>query len=323
MKTNNEREHRPGREKEREGVKDSGTNSIEIPRGELDRLLAHADGNAALLYLQIRRAGSYSLDRAARELKCTAEELRTAAGVLRAMELLESPEQTAERTLEREAPEYTAEDVSALARTDIRFQAAVSEAERVLGRVLSSNDLKLLFGIYDYWGLQADVILLLLNHCVEKYQARCGPGRKPTMRYVEKEAQYWAKMEIHSLDAAEALIQREKEKQTLLRQSAEAMNIRRELTPTERKYLESWIDLGFGPEAVAIAYDRTMVGAGKLAWRYMDKIFRNWDEKKLHTPEEIEAGDGPDRRPEPAASRRSPPERWRTSWPPCAGWRHT
>ena len=282
---------------------------IQVPRAELDKLLAHGDGNAALLYLQVRRAGTYSLDRAARELKCTEEELRTAAAALRSLGLLEESASAAARTLEREAPEYTAQDVAALARTDIGFQAAVSEAERVLGRVLSSNDLKLLFGIYDYWGLQADVILVLLNHCVEKYQTRNGPGRKPTMRYIEKEAQYWAGLEIRSLDEAEAQISREKERQSSVAQVAEILQIRgRELTPAETKYITGWLDLGFGPETVGIAYERTILSTGKLAWKYMDRILRNWSEKQLFTPEAIAAGDTRPEWKRPASGREAQPE---------------
>ena len=65
----------------------------------------------------------------------------------------------------------------------------------------------------------------------------------------------------------------------------------RDLTPTERKYIESWLSMGYGAEALAIAYDRTVVGTGKLAWAYMDKIVKSWYAKKLFTAAEIEKGD--------------------------------
>ena len=264
--------------------------NIELPMEEVNKLLGHGDGNAALLYLHVRRAGTFSLGRAARELKCTEAELLAAAGTLRALGLLDAPE-PAEIT-PSEAPQYTAEDVAARARTDSAFEAVVAEAETALGRVLSTNDLKLLFGIYDYWGLQADVIMLLLHHCVEKYQARSGPGRKPTMRYVEKEAQYWARTEINTLDAAEEYLRKEKEKRALTGQIKEALQIRgRELTGSELKYIEEWIGLGFGPEAVAVAYDRTVLSTGKLAWKYMDRILHSWAEQRLFTPVDIESRD--------------------------------
>ena len=268
---------------------------IQIPRSDLDKLLGHCDGNAALLYLHILRAGdsyaNFSILRAARELKCTETELLAAAGTLRALGLLDGGTPAAEQSGD-EAPEYTAGDIALCAGTDPAFEAAVAEAEHALGRVLSSSDLKLLFGIYDYWGLQADVIMELLHHCVEKYQAGHGAGRTPTMRYVEKEAQFWARNEITTLDAVEEYLRREKEKQALAAQVKEVLQIRgRELTASEAKYIDGWLSLGFGPDALAIAYDRTVLSTGKLTWKYMDRIVRSWAEKHLYTPEEIEAGD--------------------------------
>ena len=259
---------------------------VQITYEELDKLLGHADGNAALLYLHIRRSGGFSMERAARALKCTEAELFAAAGTLRALGLLE------EEKSSREAPEYTAEDVAARTGADPAFEAVVREAEQALGHVLSSNDLKLLFAIYDYWGLGAEVIMVLLHHCVEKYQAASGAGRMPTMRYVEKEARYWAGQEVNTLDAAEELIRRDHERRALAGQVKEVLQIRgRDLTAGEKKYVEDWLSMGFSPEAVAIAYDRTMLSTGKLAWRYMDKILQSWAGKGLYTPEAIEAGD--------------------------------
>ena len=280
-------------------------NCITIPAGELDKLLGHGDGNAALLYLHIRRTGAFSIARAARELKCTEVELTAAAGTLRALGLLDAPEQTPEK---REAPEYTAGDVSALARSDPAFEAVVAEAESALGRVLNSNDLKLIFGIYDYWGLPADVIMLLLHHCVEKYQLRYGPGRKPTMRYVETEAQYWARNEVNTLDAAEEMILRERERRGAAAAIAEALQISgRAPTAGEAKYIDSWLGMGFGPEAVAEAYDRTVLSTGKLTWKYLDRILRSWDEQGFHSLEAILAGD-PRRASASKLARPAPPQ---------------
>ena len=261
-----------------------------LSAAEADRLLACADGTAALLYLHILRTGGFSLTAAARVLKRSEAEVALAADTLRRLGLMEQIAGQPRR--ERETPEYTAEDIVRRADTDSAFSAVVAEAERTLGRVLSSNDLRLLFGIYDHLGLPADVIMLLLHHCVEEYQARSGAGRMPTVRSIEKEGWFWAEQEILTLDAAEAHIRREKQRHEASEQVKAVLQIRdRELTATERKYVEGWLELGFGPEALAIAYDRTVSSTGKLAWKYMDTIVRSWSEKQLYTPEAIEAGD--------------------------------
>ena len=256
---------------------------------EADRLLGAADGTAALLYIYILRNGGFAPAAAARELKRAEPEIVLAAKTLRRLGLLAPPQAPEEK---REIPEYTAEDIARRAQEDRAFTGIVSEAERTLGRVLSSNDLRLLFGLYDHLGLPAEVIMLLLHHCVEEFQERSGAGRMPTMRYVEKEGWYWAQQEIMDLDAAEEHIRQEKQRRETVEQVKDVLQIRgRELTVTERRYVESWIALGFGPDALAVAYDRTVLSTGKLVWRYMDRIVQSWNEKKLYTPEEIEKGD--------------------------------
>lgn len=49
--------------------------------------------------------------------------------------------------------------------------------------------------------------------------------------------------------------------------------------------------MGFGCDAIAEAYDRTVVATGARKWAYLNRILMSWHEKGLHTPEEIETGD--------------------------------
>ena len=267
---------------------------------EANKLLASADGNAALLYLHIlTEGGSFSISAAARDLRRSEAEIARAAELLRKLGLMPKPEPLLEPS---ELPNVTAQDIVLRAQTDGAFRDLVSETEQSLGRVLSSHDLEVLFGIYDHLGLPADVIMLLLHHCIDEYQARSGPGRMPTMRYIEKEGWYWAEQEIMSIDAAEAHLQRCRARQDALKQIRDALQIRdRAFTPSERKYVEGWIAMGFGADAVAVAYDRTVLNTGKLNWKYMDSILRSWGGKHLYTAEAIESGD-PARRPRKSAA---------------------
>ena len=78
-----------------------------------------------------------------------------------------------------------------------------------------------------------------------------------------------------------------------------ALGIRgRELTPTERKYVFSWLDMGFSVDALSVAYDRTVTNTGSLKWNYMNKIVSSWHQKGIHTVQEIEEKDR--RTPTPA-----------------------
>ena len=64
----------------------------------------------------------------------------------------------------------------------------VPQTEEKLGKRLKTADLQILAGLYDDLGLPADVIYLLVCHCVTRSEERYGPGRRPTLRQIEKEA---------------------------------------------------------------------------------------------------------------------------------------
>ncbi|NCB50416.1 MAG: DNA replication protein DnaD [Clostridia bacterium] len=265
-----------------------------LPAGDADKLLAEADGNCALIYLYLLRNGVGGSRRdAARALRLSEAEVEKAAAKLRTLGLLTLKSGSLPPP-DNEMPEYMAEDIVRRADEDGNFKDMLAETERVLGRSLSGADMKTLFGIYDHLGLPPEVTMELLYHCVEEYQIKYGPGRVPTMRYVEKEAYYWANREILTLDAAEEHLRNRRKMQEAAEKVKLCLGIRdRELAATERKYIEEWLEMGFPPESIDMAFDRTVTNTGQLKWNYMNKIILSWDGKGLHTPEEIGAGDRP------------------------------
>ncbi|MGX8692924.1 MAG: DnaD domain protein [Clostridia bacterium] len=276
---------------------------LPLPGEAADRLIAAHDGDVALLYLYIVRTGELDAERAAGALCRTAREIEAAAEKLRRMGLLDGqPAPDPERRLPPEdaRPEYRAEDLLRFAAEDPSLEAVFAEAAQVFGRKLSSSDMKMLAGLCKYHGLPAEVMLLLLNYCAERASAR-KEGSVPSPRSVEKEGYDWVNREILTLEQAEDYIRFRREQREELSRVREALNIRgRDFSKTEREYVERWLGMGFHADAVAVAYDRTLVKLGRLHWAYMDKIFASWHAKKLHTPAEIEAGDS--RRRVPASN---------------------
>lgn len=268
-----------------------GANTLSLPAEDAEKLLALGSGECALLYLYILRSGGVlDAGAAAKELSRTPEQIAAAAGTLSGAGLITAGE--APLPGPDELPVYRTEDILRRSTEDGAFRALLGECQRVLGHTLSGPDLNTLFGIYDRLGMTAETILLLIHHCADTLRRRYGEGRLPTMRTIEKEAFYWANREILTAPQAEEYLAE------LARRDEETEKIRhalslagRDLTPTERKYVESWLSMGYGAEALAIAYDRTVVSTGRLAWAYMDKIVKSWYEKKLFTAEQIEKGD--------------------------------
>ena len=275
-----------------------------IPAAAADKLIAAHDGDVALLYIYYSRTGCTDPERAAHDLCRTLREISSAEEKLGRMGLcpgrapaLSAPAVPAPAAAEKlppedVMPEYTAEDIVQRSKSDEKFSVILAEAKRVFARNLNSSDMKMLFGIYDYLALPAEVILELLNYCAEA-AAEKGEGKRPSPRSVEKEAYRWANREILTLEQAEEYIREQKSLRESLNRVKNALGIHgRELTPTEAKYVSSWLSMGFEEEAILIAYDRTVTSTGALKWPYMNKIICSWHEKKLHSPQEIEAGDG-------------------------------
>lgn len=264
-----------------------------LPARDADRLIAAHDGDVALLYIWLCRNGSFNADRAARELCRTLAEIRSAYEKLQRITGSESSEKPRfVPAPAQEIPEYSSEDIISRSREDSRFATVLNEAGRILGRTLSRPDMNILFGIYDYLALPPEVILLLLNYCVEVYREKYGSERRPSMHAVEREAYAWVNREIITIDSAEEYIRAAKERRDEINTAKAALGIRgRELTATERKYISSWLEMGFKTDVLAIAYDRTVTNTGSLKWSYMNKIMQSWHEKGLHSERDIEEKD--------------------------------
>ena len=272
----------------------SGEPSLAIPCTDADKLLGLGDGTVTLLYLYaLRSGGDFSQQNAAAALKRTEAEIAKGLGALCDLGLFKAGEAKATLPLTAdELPEYTAEDIASRAGENGEFKAIVDETQRIMGHMLTGADLKILFGIYDFLRLPIEVIFLLINHCVEETREHLGQGKLPSMRTIEKEAYAWYNREILTFERAEEFLLQKRARSGELSDIKRLLQINgRNFSATERKYVESWMDMGFDLEAIALAYDKTVVKTGNLAWKYMDSILASWHSKNLHTAEEVTSGD--------------------------------
>lgn len=258
---------------------------ILIPEQDWRRLLAAASGDAALLYLFLRSGGA--ADHAEQALRMTRTRLDCAAASLKQMGLW--PE--APKLLRpSEPPVYTEADLIR-AQEETEFPRLLGEAQRRLGRVLSTEETKVLLSIYDYLGLPAEVISILLSYCIQKAYAR-GSLRNPSMRSIEREAYHWADLGIDTMEEAAAYMQLQLERHGQVSQVRKRLQLgERKLTPGEEKLVLQWLEWGFGPDEIAKAYEKTCMNTGGLKWPYLNSILKSWHTQGLHTVAAIDAGD--------------------------------
>ncbi|MDR0839297.1 MAG: DnaD domain protein [Oscillospiraceae bacterium] len=291
--------------------------TVSLTGADVSALLRLGDGDAALLYLYLSAFGGTD---APEELpRCpglSPEALRAAESRLRSAGLLAParavPESAPPAHTERPRTHVpaTGGEVRGEDEDGRQFYVLVQEAQRMLGRVLSSDDLIRLFGIYDTLKLPPEVILQLIRYCMSETERRDGNTRPPSVKYIEKAAYTWEREGIFSLELAEEYIKSRAARHAEAAVIKKALQINdRELTPSERKYVESWLSLGFDAEAISVAYDRTVMKTGRLAWGYMDSIIVSWHGKGLHTAADVAAKDSrPERGPRKAGAERPAPD---------------
>lgn len=261
--------------------------NITIEQAQLHKLLSLANGNAALLYLYLRSGNPIA--QASQDLGLPANQIALAEASLRQLGLWTEDAKPA--FVPGERPAYSEGDVMTAMDTDMDFRSLYGEVQRLLGKVLTTEELKLLLGLRRYLGLPNDVISVLVYYCKDRARQR-GSLRNPSLRTIEKEAYLWAEQGIETLEQAAAYIQAQNVKNSKLEQLKRVIQVRgRSLTPGEERYANNWLDMGFDDEAIAMAYERTCLNTGGLTWAYMNKILQRWHEAGLHTAEEIKHGD--------------------------------
>ena len=276
--------------------------NIVLPAQQADRLIGRGDGDAALLYLCLPRADrGVTAQELQRRLKWSQLRLHAAETALQELGLIDRPPEQKPPEPAQERPVYTADDLTDLLTGDAGFRMLVPQTEEKLGKRLKTADLQILAGLYDDLGLPADVIYLLVCHCVTRSEERYGPGRRPTLRQIEKEGYHWAQRGLFDQESASRYLRDWNVRRSAMSRYMQVLGLGdRRPVESEERYITDWMDKGFPPETVALAYDKTVFYKKELNWRYLNGILRRWHENGWHTEEEVRQSDSrkPSRREE-------------------------
>ena len=270
------------------------TESISVSGADLRKLLASCSGDAALLYLYIHSGNEPA--GAEKALQMSTSRYGCAAATLRQLGLW--PEDRPSPIMPGERPNYTEKDVLEAMDHDSSFRLLYGEVQRLLGKSMNTEELKILLGFVRYLGLPSEVISVLVSYCKDRARQK-GSLRNPSLRTIEKEAYRWAEQGIDTLEEAAAFIHTQNARNSRLANLMRLLQIRgRALTQAEEKYAQSWLEMDLSDEVITMAYERTCINTGGLNWPYMNKILTSWSKAGLKTAEQIRTGDR-----KPAANR--------------------
>lgn len=260
---------------------------LSLSASDVQKLLSAASPDAALLYLYVKAGNPLSCAEA--ELSFSLSRVNCAAATLRQLGLIADERPTP--MLPGERPSYSEQDVLSAMEEDNTFRGLYSEVQRLLGKALNTEELKILLGFTRYLGMPADVISVLVCYCKDRARQR-GSLRNPSLRTIEKEAYAWAEQGIDTMEDAAAFIREQNLRNSRLSRLKNILQIRgRNLTAAEERYAQSWLDMGLQEDLISMAYERTCLNTGGLNWAYMNKIIQRWNEQGLTTVEAVQSGD--------------------------------
>ncbi len=163
------------------------------------------------------------------------------------------------------------------------FSDLFAEAQKALGKTIGYDGQSVLIMMHDSYGLPFEVILMAIEYSVSQ--------KKTGFSSIAKVGKCWSENGIDTLEGAMEYIEEHNivnETWNKLRSLTDITN--RVPTEKQRKLLTCWIkEYGYDADMIYYAYEETINATGKLSLAYMDKIIRNWHEKGVKTPMDIQA----------------------------------
>lgn len=132
--------------------------------------------------------------------------------------------------------------------------------------------------MYDYLGLNPDVILMLMNYCSSINKSNVG--------YVDAIAFSWSENGINDFETAQAEVNRMKESFEYVSKIKRLFEMKRNPTTSQKEYISEWRKAGYSDELLKYAYERTIENTEKLSFSYINSILVSWKKDGISTLEE-------------------------------------
>ena len=160
----------------------------------------------------------------------------------------------------------------------------MDEAQRIFGRMLSNAEAGTLVMLMDTDGLPVDVLIMLLQYCVD--------NNKGTMRFVEKIGIEWGSEGINTVALAEEKIRTVTETYSYFNRVASTFGMKNVGSPTKKQLTlaNQWVGTwSFSDDMLRLAYERCVDTKGELNMDYINGILKKWYMSGWKNPDDVEA----------------------------------
>lgn len=183
------------------------------------------------------------------------------------------------------APRLTPKDIVAFIREDESIRFLLLQAEQVLGRSISHAEQEMLVNMVNYYGLKAEVILMIL----EFYRSEKERGKAIGISYVNTMAKNWSEEGINSIADAELKLQDIARSDRLWNEIVAITGIRhRRPTAKQREMVDEWFK-SFDTAMINLASDIMKENTSEPSLAYINKILKQWKKKGITSPAQVQA----------------------------------
>lgn len=183
------------------------------------------------------------------------------------------------------APRLTPADIVNAQRESSDIAFLLNEAQVILGRTISHAEQEMLVNMVNYYGLKAEVIMMIL----EFYRSEKERGKSIGISYVNAMAKNWAEEGIDSVADAEAKLQDIAKSDRLWNEIIAVTGIRHKRpTAKQREMIKDWFS-DFDITMITLAADimKENIPEPKLA--YMNTIIKKWRKNGISSPSQVKA----------------------------------
>lgn len=226
--------------------------------------------------------GNAGLKSMAESLDITMDAADAALTKLETLGIISVKEEKVKKPKVSHNSQYDNEDIADAVDDNDGFRVIVSFSADKLEKQLNRNDLNALFALYDYYGMEPELVCGIVEYCVSI--------GKRNLSYIFNTAVSMQADGVSSYEALEGYLRAKRTADGKASRFRKLCGIgNRELTSKERTYTDRWFgEMRLSFDLVKHAYEITVNNTGEVALPYMSKILEKWFAKGIKTVEEAE-----------------------------------
>lgn len=183
------------------------------------------------------------------------------------------------------APRLTPADIVNAQRESSDIAFLLNEAQVILGRTISHAEQEMLVNMVNYYGLKAEVIMMIL----EFYRSEKERGKSIGISYVNAMAKNWAEEGIDSIADAEEKLQDIAKSDRLWNEIIAVTGIRHKRpTAKQREMIKDWFS-DFDITMITLAADIMKENIPEPKLSYMNTTIKNWRKNGISSPSQVKA----------------------------------